>query len=65
MNLGLAGRGCCSRHFALMALAHAYRLATGCEVVVNGATVPLWVSWVGLVVAAGLAVMVWREARLN
>ncbi len=49
--------------FALMALAHAYRLATGCEVVVNGTVVPLWVSWVGLVVAAGLAVMVWREAR--
>lgn len=49
--------------FALIALAHAYRLATGCEVVVNGTTVPMWLSWVGLVVAAGLAVMVWREAR--
>lgn len=40
--------------FALMALAHAYRLATGCEVVVNGTRVPLWVSWAGLIVAAGL-----------
>lgn len=49
--------------FALMALAHAYRLATGCEVVVNGTVVPMWLSWVGLVAAAGLAVMVWREAR--
>jgi len=50
--------------FALIALAHAYRLATGCEVVVNGAVVPMWLSWVGLVVAAGLALLVWREARL-
>lgn len=49
--------------FALIALAHAYRLATGCEVVVNGSVVPMWVSWVGLIVAAGLAVMMWREAR--
>lgn len=49
--------------FALMALAHAYRLATGCEVVVNGMTVPMWASVVGLVVAAGLAVMLWRESR--
>jgi hypothetical protein len=49
--------------FALIAVAHAYRLATGCEVVVNGTVLPMWGSWVGLVVAAGLAVMVWREAR--
>ena len=49
--------------FALMALAHSYRLATGCEVVVNGMIVPMWVSVAGLVVAAGLAVMLWRESR--
>lgn len=49
--------------FALMALAHAYRLATGCEVVVNGHVLPLWLSAVGLVVAVGLAVMLWREGR--
>lgn len=49
--------------FALIALAHVYRLATGCEVIVNGSVVPMWVSVVGLVVTAGLAVMVWREAR--
>lgn len=49
--------------FALMALGHLYRLAAGCEVVVGGMTVPLWVSAVGLVVAAGLGVMLWRESR--
>jgi Flp pilus assembly protein TadB len=35
----------------------------GWEVVVAGYVSPVWVSQVGLVVAAGLAVMVWREAR--
>jgi hypothetical protein len=49
--------------FALIALAHVWRLATACEVVVSGTIVPMWVSWLGLVVAAGLAVMLWREGR--
>jgi hypothetical protein len=49
--------------FALIALAHVYRLATGCEVTVNGTIVPLWLSGVGLVVAGLLAVMLWREGR--
>lgn len=49
--------------FALVALAHGYRLATHCAVVVGSHTLPMWVSAVGLVVAGGLAIMLWREAR--
>ena len=49
--------------FALMALAHAYRLATNCEVAIGGTVLPLWVSWIGLAVTALLAVMLWREGR--
>lgn len=49
--------------FALVAVVHLIRLFTGWEVVVNGFVVPVWASLVGLVVAGGLAVMVWREAR--
>jgi hypothetical protein len=49
--------------FALIAVAHLFRLFAGWEVVVAGYVIPVWVSQVGLVVAAGLAVMVWREAR--
>ena len=49
--------------FALMALAHAYRLATNCEVVVNGMVLPIWASWLGLALAALLAAMLWREGR--
>jgi hypothetical protein len=50
--------------FTLVALAHLVRLFTGFEVVVAGWIVPVWgVSLPGLIVAGGLAVMVWREAR--
>lgn len=50
--------------FALIALAHLVRLFTGRAVVVEGLPVPAWVSLPGLVVAGGLAWMVWRESRL-
>ena len=46
--------------FALMQL---LRLILGWPVVVNGFDIPSWASAVACVVAAGVAVMVWREAR--
>ena len=49
--------------FSLIALVHLYRLIRPFEVVVDGAAVPQWASIVGLVVAAGLALMLHREAR--
>lgn len=49
--------------FALIMLVHLYRLVRPFEVVVDGATVPQWASFVGLVVAGGLAMMLWRESR--
>jgi hypothetical protein len=49
--------------FALIALAHLYRLIRGCEVIVGGTVIPIWVSGVGLIVSAGLALMLWRESR--
>ena len=49
--------------FALIAAAHLYRLVRPFEVVVAGGTVPQWVSIPALVVAALLAVMLWRESR--
>jgi hypothetical protein len=48
---------------ALVALLHLARVLAGWEVVVDGAQVPLWPSWIAVVVAGGLAVMVWRENR--
>jgi hypothetical protein len=48
---------------ALVAIAHLFRLFTGSEVIVGGYVIPVWISWLGLVIAGGLAVMVWREAH--
>ena len=49
--------------FAAMALAHLYRLIHPFEVVVGGKMLPQAVSIAGLIVAGGLAVMLWRESR--
>ena len=42
---------------------HLLRLFTGWEVSVNGSIVPVWFSVPGLIIAGGLAAMIWREAR--
>ena len=49
--------------FALIAVVHLFRLFAGWEVVVTGFVIPVWWSVLGLVIAGGLALMVWREAR--
>jgi hypothetical protein len=49
--------------FALIALAHLYRVVRPFEVVVAGCSIPQWASIAGLIVASVLALMVWRESR--
>jgi hypothetical protein len=49
--------------FALVAVAHLVRVFAGWDVVIGGFVVPTWFSFVGLVIAGGLALMVWREAH--
>lgn len=49
--------------FAIIAVAHLYRLVRPFEVVVAGNAVPQWVSFPALLVAGLLAVMLWRESR--
>ena len=49
--------------FALVAIVHLIRLFVGWEVIVSGFVIPVWWSALGLVIAGGLALMVWREAR--
>ena len=49
--------------FTLMAVIHVIRLIVGWEVIVAGFVIPVWWSALGMVVAGGLALMVWREAH--
>jgi hypothetical protein len=48
---------------AFIAMMQLLRFVMGWEVSVNGVHVPVWVSGVAFLIAGGLAVMVWREAR--
>jgi len=47
--------------FSIVALVQLVRLLMGWEVTIQGFAVPLWASGVAVMVAAGLAVTVWRE----
>lgn len=49
--------------FGLIALIHLYRLATQFPVTLGRHTIPLWLSIVAIVVAAVLAVGLFRESR--
>jgi hypothetical protein len=48
--------------FTVIAAIHLLRLFAGWQVVISGFVVPVWWSAPGAVVAAGLAIMLWREA---
>ena len=48
---------------SLIALLQLVRFIAGWEVTVNGISIPLWASAIAFLVAAGLALMLWREAR--
>jgi len=47
----------------LIALIQLVRFILRWEVTLHGATVPIWLSGLAAVLAAGLAVMVWRERK--
>ena len=49
--------------FLLIALLHALRLLRGWHVVIGDLSVPVWVSWLGLVVAGYLAYEGFRLSR--
>jgi hypothetical protein len=49
--------------FSLIALGHAIRLFFGWHVKVENVAVPVWISWIGLAVAAYLAYQGFRSSR--
>ena len=49
--------------FSLVAFLQLLRVALGWDVTVGGILIPSWASVIACVVAATLAIMVWRETR--
>ncbi|MGH7228325.1 MAG: hypothetical protein ACREIH_03835 [Nitrospiraceae bacterium] len=49
--------------FTIVAMVHLLRILMGWEVIIQGAVVPMWASHLGLIIAGGLAFMLWRESR--
>ena len=47
----------------LIALLQLLRFILAWEIILNGVIVPVWLSGVAFVMTAGLAVMLWLEAR--
>ena len=41
--------------FAVVALFHLVRIYMGCPVIIGDWSVPMWLSWIGLIIAGGLA----------
>ena len=48
--------------FALVALAHLIRVIGGMTVLVDEVLIPMWVSWIAIVVPAALAIWAFRTA---
>jgi hypothetical protein len=49
--------------FGLISLMQLLRLVLRWQITLNGATVPIWLSGIAFVLAAVLAVLLWRDAR--
>ncbi len=49
--------------FVVVFLGHLLRLLFHIEVTVGGGRVPMWSSILGCLVPAGVAILLWKEAR--
>ena len=49
--------------FAILAIAHALRIAFGWEVELDGALIPMWPSWVAVALAGYLALRGFSHVR--
>ena len=49
--------------FFCMALAHVYRIFTQFQIIIGSHAIPMWVSYVAIVVTAGLGIGLFRETR--
>jgi len=48
--------------FGFVSLAHVARALTATPIQIGSAAIPLWVSWVGAIIAGGLCVWAFRSS---
>jgi hypothetical protein len=49
--------------FTIVAVVHLLRILMGWEVVIQGTVMPMWASYLGLLITGGLAFLLWRESQ--
>ena len=49
--------------FTIVAVMHLLRILLGWEVTIQGTVIPMWASYLGLIIAGGLAFLLWHESR--
>jgi hypothetical protein len=49
--------------FFAMALVHVYRVFTHFQIIVGSHSIPMWISYFGIVIPALLAILLLRESR--
>ena len=60
MNSQIVGLRVAGTFFGLLCIGHLLRLVAGAEMIIAGYQVPLWMSGLGLVIAAGLSLWMWK-----
>ena len=63
MNRQTLGLRVAGTVFGIVAVGHLLRLATRVEIVIAGWEVPLWVNALGVLIAGGLCLWLWRLPR--
>ena len=49
--------------FGLIALVHLVRICFGWSIVIESWSIPIWISWIGFIIASGLAYFGLRTVR--
>jgi hypothetical protein len=49
--------------FTLVSLTHLCRIVAGWDITIASAAIPMWTSYLGALLAGGLAFMLWQESR--
>ena len=49
--------------FTIVAIGQLFRAAVGASVTLDGATIPVWASWIAAIIGGGLAILGFNAAQ--